>query len=211
MRLAPADKTDIRPDQCEHWPYHRYLKRDANLTPGDGTFSSDCDPSRVYVHLAETLQTAAPSTLQYMQTYWKDIAGNDERLWEKQWAAHGTCISTLERSCYTAYQAADEAVDYFAIAVNLFQTLPSYSWLSDAGIVPSSSTNYTLSAIQTVLTSQFGRAVKIDCTNNELAALSYYFNVQGSVQSGTFQPAAGPGSTCPSTGIRYLPKPGTST
>lgn len=181
------------------------------MTPGDGTFSSDCDPSRAYVHLNEALRADAPSTLQYMQTYWKAIEGNDEGLWDKQWAAHGTCISTLDPSCYTAYQAADEAVDYFARAVSLFQTLPSYSWLSNAGIVPTSSRTYTISAIQSALTAQFGQAVKIDCTNNELAGLSYYFNVQGSVQSGTFQPAVGSGSTCPSTGIRYLPKPGTST
>jgi ribonuclease T2 len=149
-----------------------------------------------------------------MQTYWKDYKGDDESFWEHEWGKHGTCISTLEPSCYTNYQATQEAVDYFVRAVSLFKTLPSYSWLSAAGVVPSSTKTYTLSAIQAALTSQFGYAVTVNCNSNkELDELWYHYNVQGSVQSGTFQPATpvGSGSTCPSTGIKYLPKPGGDT
>ncbi len=149
-----------------------------------------------------------------MQTYWKDINGADETFWEHEWSKHGTCISTLNPSCYTNYVSKQEAVDFFNRAVALFQTLPSYTWLSAAGIVPSSTATYTLAAIQSALTSHFGYAVTINCnSNNELDELWYHYNVQGSVQSGTFYPTTpvGSGSTCPSTGIKYLPKSGTPT
>lgn len=177
----------------------------------DGTYDSNCDSSRAYTNITQILQAGAPSTLQYMQTYWKDYTGNDETFWEHEWGKHGTCISTLKPSCYTNYQPTQEAVDFFVRAVGLFQTLPSYSWLSAAGIVPSSTATYTLSAIQAALTAHFGYAVTINCNSNkELNELWYHYNVQGSVQSGTFQPTTpvGSGSTCPSTGIKYLPKPG---
>ncbi|SPQ25648.1 d00671a0-e2c6-49b6-9efb-7d3e34966d83 [Thermothielavioides terrestris] len=180
----------------------------------DGTYDSSCDPSRAYTNITQILQAAAPSTLQYMQTYWKDINGNDESFWEHEWGKHGTCISTLNPSCYINYQPTQEAVDFFDRTVSMFQSLPSYSWLSAAGIVPSTTTTYTLSAIQSALTSKFGYAVTINCnSNNELNELWYHYNVQGSVQSGTFEPTSpvGSGSTCPSTGIKYLPKPGGTT
>ncbi len=190
------------------------LRRDVNPVLGDGTYDSSCDASRAYTNITQILQAAAPSTLQYMQTYWKDYTGDDESFWEHEWGKHGTCISTLKPSCYTNYQPTQEAVDFFNRAVSLFQTLPSYSWLAAAGIVPSSTATYTLSAIQSALTSHFGFAVTINCNSNkELDELWYHYNVQGSVQSGTFQPATpvGSGSTCPSTGIKYLPKPGGTT
>jgi ribonuclease T2 len=149
-----------------------------------------------------------------MQVYWKDYQGDDESFWEHEWGKHGTCISTLNPSCYVNYQPTQEAVDFFTTTVNLFQTLPSYAWLSAAGIVPSTTTTYTLSAIQAALQSHFGHPVVIRCNSRkELNELWYHYNVRGSVQSGTFTPVdpVGSGSTCPSTGIKYLPKPGGTT
>ena len=61
-----------------------------------------------------------------MNTYWKDNQGDDETFWEHEWGKHGTCISTLSPSCYTNYQATEEAVDFFQKVVDLFNTLPSY-------------------------------------------------------------------------------------
>jgi ribonuclease I len=48
-------------------------------------------------------------------------------LWEHEWATHGTCINTLDPSCYTGYQTGEEAADFYETVVNLFQTLPSYT------------------------------------------------------------------------------------
>lgn len=181
---------------------------------GDGTYDSNCDSSREYTNITEILQAAAPDTLSFMQTHWKPNSGSDETFWEHEWGKHGTCISTLEPSCYSDYQPTQEAVDFFVRAVSLFQELPSYSWLATAGIVPSSTATYTLSAIQAALTAKFGFAVTANCnSNHELNELWYHYNIQGSVQSGKFIPTTpvGAGSTCPSSGIKYLPKPGGTT
>lgn len=62
-----------------------------------------------------------------MNTYWKDESGNDESFWEHEWSKHGTCISTLEPSCYTKYTPQEEVVEYFNRTVELFKTLPTYT------------------------------------------------------------------------------------
>jgi ribonuclease T2 len=61
-----------------------------------------------------------------MKKYWKDDAGNDESFWEHEWNKHGTCISTLEPSCYNGYKAQEEVVDFFQTAVDMYKTLDSY-------------------------------------------------------------------------------------
>jgi ribonuclease T2 len=94
----------------------------------DGTYESSCDSSREYTGISSILtKFGYTSTLNYMNTYWKDIDDNDETFWEHEWSKHGTCISTLEPSCYTNYQSEEECADFFKTAVNLFQTLPSYN------------------------------------------------------------------------------------
>ncbi|KAI0409653.1 ribonuclease T2-like protein [Xylaria palmicola] len=179
----------------------------------DGSYEQYCDTNREYTNITAILQSKAPSTLATMQTYWKDYEGDDETFWEHEFGKHGTCISTLEPSCYTNYQATDEVADYFGRAVSLFQALPTYAWLAAAGIVPSSTQTYTLAAIQAALTAHHGHNVVIRCSGSTLNELWYHFHVQGSVQGGTFQAVdpVGSGSTCPSTGIKYLPKYATTT
>lgn len=179
----------------------------------DGTYEQDCDPSRAYTNITAILRSKAPSTLATMQTYWKDYQGDDESFWEHEWGKHGTCISTLDPSCYANYSPTQEAADFFTRAVSLFATLPTYDWLSAAGIVPSATKTYTLAAIQAALTAHHGHNVVIRCSGGALNELWYHFNVQGSVQSGTFKAVdpVGSGSTCPSTGIKYLPKYTTTT
>lgn len=167
-----------------------------------------------------------------MNTYWKDVNGNDESFWDHEWEKHGTCISTLEPSCYINYVRQEEVVDFFTTTVNLFKTLPSYTWLANAGIVPSSTATYTSAAIMAALKSPRGVDVVIQCENtNELDEIWYFYDVKGSVQSGTFIPTP-PGESscsalpfvihsntvldgskgdCPATGIKYLPKSGGTT
>lgn len=147
-----------------------------------------------------------------MQTYWKDYEGDDETFWEHEFGKHGTCISTLDPSCYTNYQSGDEAVDFFNQAVALFKTLPSYTWLTAAGITPSTSKTYTLAQIQSALSAKHGQDVIINCDGDSLNELWYQFNVQGSASGGKYVAAkpVGSGSTCPSSGIQWVPKDGGS-
>jgi len=149
-----------------------------------------------------------------MQTYWVSDSGTDESFWEHEWGKHGTCISTLEPDCYTNYQPTEEVLDFFNRTVSLFKSLPTYGWLSEAGIVPSSSATYTTAQIQAALSKNHdGHQVYLGCSSKALTEVWYFYNVAGSIQTGTFEPTdvVGSSSTCPSTGIKYLPKSSGST
>lgn len=196
------------PDRCTCSPAH--INSEILLTlPGDGTYEATCDPSRQYSNISDILTAGgAQDTLDYMQTYWKDYQGNDESFWSHEWDKHGTCISTLEPSCYADYKPTEEVVDFFNRAVEIFKTLPSYQWLADAGINPSESETYTSAAIQTALKKQHGNEVTIGCKSGVLNEIWYHYNVKGSVADGEFvsAPPDGTKSTCPASGIKYLPK-----
>lgn len=142
-------------------------------------------------------------------TFWK---GNDESFWEHEWAKHGTCISTFDTDCYTGYTPQEEVVDFFTETVNLFKTLNSYQYLSDAGIVPSASKNYSLTDVQAALKKPRGVDVTVQCQNGALDEIWYHFNVQGSIQTGKFIPANPDGAkgSC-SDSLMYLPKSGSPT
>ncbi|GAW21577.1 hypothetical protein ANO14919_111000 [Xylariales sp. No.14919] len=179
----------------------------------DGSYEQYCDQNRQYTNISAILQEKASCTLKTMQTYWKDYNGEDETFWEHEFGKHGTCMSTLNPECYENYQPTDEVADFFTRAVSLFKTLPTYDWLAAAGIVPSSTQTYTLAAIQEVLTAHHGHNAIIRCSGSTLNELWYHFQVRGSIQSGTFKAVdpVGSGSTCPATGIKYLPKYATPT
>lgn len=106
----PLPQFDIfRPDHC------------------DGTYDANCDASRAYTNISSIISAAGQTDLlTYMNTYWKDYQGNDESFWEHEWGKHGTCISTLNPSCYTNYVPQEEVVAYFQKTVDLFKTLNSY-------------------------------------------------------------------------------------
>ena len=151
------------------------------------------------------------STLSYMQTYWKTDSGTDESFWEHEWGKHGTCISTLAPGCYQGYETGEEAVDFFNKVVSLFKTLPTYQWLAEAGITPSASKTYSTDAIQAALTKQHGNPVTLGCESGALNQVYYHYNVQGSLQDGTFVSAAPDGSKSTCTGnIQYKPKSNSS-
>lgn len=180
----------------------------------DGTYDASCDSTRAYTNISQIL-TAFGKTdlLSYMQTYWKDYQGDDETFWEHEWGKHGTCISTLDPNCYTDYQATQEVPDFFQKTVDLFKALPSYEWLSAAGITPSTSATYSSSDIQAALSkNRDGHQVTLGCSNGALNEIWYHYNVKGNVQSGDFVAADPDGtkSTCPDTGVKYLPKSGGS-
>ncbi|KAI4852081.1 ribonuclease-like protein T2 [Aureobasidium sp. EXF-8845] len=175
----------------------------------DGSYEANCDDSRAYHNIREILETfGATDLLSNMTMYWKDYKGNDESLWMHEWSKHGTCVSTLDPDCYTSYRSKEEVVDYFAAAVSLYTQRPTYQWLLDAGIEPSTSKSYTRDQIQSALSSRHGRPVTLGCKGGKLDEVWYHFEVRGSVQTGVFEAADPDGgkSTCPYSGIRYPPK-----
>jgi len=177
----------------------------------DGTYGQYCDESRQYTNITAILKSFGATTLlNYMNTYWLNDPddGTNESFWEHEWGKHGTCISTLDTKCYTNYKPQEEVVDFFNKTTQLFQTLDTYTYLSAAGIVPSSSKTYTLAAINAALQKARGVSAVVQCSDGALDEAWYYFDVMGSVQTGTFVPTnqVGGSSSCPTKGIKYLPK-----
>jgi len=179
----------------------------------DGTFEQNCDSSRDYTNIAGLLTAqGASDTLNFMQTYWVDINGQNEQFWEHQWSTHGTCFSTFKPSCLQGSNPTGaEAVAYFQSAVRLFQTLPTYQWLSDAGITPDGSKTYSLNEITSALKSASGFTPALDCTGGSLSQIYWYFNLKGSGIDGTFVPIDAPkAGSCPSSGLLYPVKSGSA-
>ncbi|CAI6339092.1 unnamed protein product [Periconia digitata] len=176
----------------------------------DGTYDANCDSSRAYKNISAIIKDFGKTELlDYMSTYWKDYNGDDETFWQHEWAKHGTCISTLEPDCYSEHKPTEEVVDYFQKAADLFKSLPSYQWLAEASITPSTTATYTTAQIQAALAAKRpGVSVTLGCRSGILNEIWYHYDVRGSVQTGEFVPADPDGtkSSCPATGIRYLPK-----
>lgn len=72
--------------------------------------------------------------------------------------------------------------------MKLFKTLPTYEWLAAAGITPSSSKTYTLSALTSALKAASGVTPALNCQSSSLNAIEWYFNLKGSLLDGTFVP-----------------------
>ncbi|KAF3760918.1 ribonuclease T2, partial [Cryphonectria parasitica EP155] len=176
----------------------------------DGDYSEDCDTSREYTDITTLIEKyGTTELLDFMETYWNSNDESNEDFWESEWAEHGTCISTLDPTCYTDYETGIEAVDFFQIVVNLFQTLTLYA----AGIVPSNSATYTLSEINAAISAQFGQDPVLLCDDDTISEIYYGFYVNGPLLNQDFVPAAvvGEDSTCPSSGIKYPVKSGATT
>lgn len=175
----------------------------------DGTYPQFCDKSREYTDIKSIVSKfLGNATLSYMDKYWVSQDGDDESFWEHEWDKHGTCISTLEPSCYTGYKSGEEAADYIKKTISLFKELPTYKWLSEAGIEPSDEKTYTYEEIEDALAGQHGARVTIGCKGKTLSEVWYHFNVKGSLQEGEFVATEPDGSkgSCPDSGIKYAPK-----
>ncbi|CAK1365461.1 unnamed protein product [Cercospora beticola] len=194
--VGPADSWTIHglwPDNC------------------DGTYEANCDDRRAYTNITQILQAAGKQDLvDYMNTYWQSNSGSAETFWEHEWGKHGTCISTLEPDCYTDYKPTEEVPEFFQKVVDVFKTLPTYQWLGDAGVTPSTSATYSLSQIQQALAkSHGGKTPYIGCRSGAVNEVWYFYNIRGSVQTGEFVPIDTlTKSNCPSSGIKYKLKGG---
>jgi len=175
----------------------------------DATFEQNCDPSRNYKGISNLLiDNDASDTLEFMQTNWVDIKGDNEHFWQHEWSKHGTCMSTLDPSCLpSGSPTGAEAVAFFQTVVRLFQTLPTYNWLENEGITPSTTKTYTLSQLTSALRAQSGFTPALDCKSGVLNQIEWYFNLKGSIIDGTFVPIDAPkAGSCPSQRIKYPPK-----
>ncbi|PSR90324.1 ribonuclease T2-like protein [Coniella lustricola] len=179
-----------------------------------GDYQEDCDTTREYTDITTLIEKyGTTDLLDFMNTYWNSDDETNEEFWEHEWATHGTCISTLDPTCYTDYETGIEAVDFFQIVVNLFQTLNTYETLYAAGIVPSNTKTYTLAEIVDAISASFGEDPVLLCDDDTISEIYYGFFVNGPLVNQDFVPAAvvGEDSTCPDTGIKYPVKSGATT
>lgn len=137
------------------------------------------------------------------------VNGTDAELWAHEWSKHGTCMSTLRRECYPFYNIGEEVVDYFTTTIQLSKSLPTGSLMESCGIVPSDDTTYALAAIEKCLAGAGGEGRPFVGCDKEgsLKEVWYYHFWEGSVKDGRgVRTNSTSTSTCPKTGIRYLPK-----
>ncbi|KAL9088673.1 MAG: hypothetical protein Q9159_003009 [Coniocarpon cinnabarinum] len=216
--ILPRDRRTLGPSMDSGSLRVTLLATEASLIYGrpdncDGTYQSNCDSEREYKNISQILESfGQQDLLSFMQSNWKDVDGSDESFWEHEWGKHGTCISTLEPSCYTDYTPQEEVVDFFTRTVNLYKGLDTYTFLKNAGIVPSNSKSYTLKSVQAALSGAPGRngtSAFVDCDDSgAINQVFYYYNVRGSVQTGEFVAAdvdGGSKTSCPKN-VKYMPK-----
>ncbi|KAK5061004.1 hypothetical protein LTR84_007545 [Exophiala bonariae] len=203
----------------------------------EGGFDQFCDSARSEHGIRSILASIAgkdSELLEFMDLYWLSADGNNEHLWAHEWNKHGTCISTIEPSCYgkdTIPHA--DLYDYFVQTTSLFRTLDTFSILSEAGILPSSERTYDLAELEEAIeSSSHGFPVTLRCRSGELNEIWYHFSVRGSLRISNKVPSSaessspafpflsadtirehfvpanpdGAKSNCPAHNIKYLPK-----
>jgi ribonuclease T2 len=102
--------------------------------------------------------------LAYMKKYWINQGAPSTDLWAHEFSKHATCFSTFETACYgPSYVQHQEVAEFYATAIKYYQRLPTWLWLSNAGIKPSNTTTYTLSDIQSALVKGYGALPYTGC------------------------------------------------
>ena len=120
----------------------------------DTSYPSNCnnnafDPSQISDLLPE------------MQVRWPNLltSSSPNSFWEHEWDKHGTCAQSDSK-------LASEH-DFFAATLGLSETYELGSYLSSAGIVPSSDKYYTAAQMSSAIQSQIGVQPLIMCTHGD--------------------------------------------
>lgn len=143
-----------------------------------------------------------------MQQVWVSNSGSASSLWEHEYNKHGTCMTTIQPRCYTGeYQQYQTAYDFYRKVVEVWDSLPTYQFLENAGITPTLDKTYSLSDVQAALSQAHGAQVYVGCSNTDaISEIWYYNHVKGSVLTGIYKPIDTlTKSNCPAD-VRYLPK-----
>ncbi|KAF3986317.1 hypothetical protein FT663_04932 [Candidozyma haemuli var. vulneris] len=149
-----------------------------------------------------------------MSKYWVNTDdsnvknGGSETLWEHEYNKHGTCFNTLRPECFSGdYKKHENAIAYFQKTVEVWETLPTYLFLENAGITPSADKPYALKDIEAALAhGHSGSKVYVGCRDGNLSEIWYYYHVKGNVLDGEYKPIDSLGEThCPKD-VWYLPK-----
>lgn len=147
----------------------------------------------------------------FMLQYWISNTGGDlgaKKLWVHEYNKHGTCFNTLQPRCFTGdYEKFENAVAFFQKVIEVWTNLPTYSFLSQAGITPTADSQYALSDVQAALAAGHdGKQVYVGCTSGAISEIWYYHEVKGNVLNGQYKAIDTlTDTTCPDQ-VWYLPK-----
>lgn len=157
-----------------------------------GGYGQFCNPSWEITNATTVLEDLGyTELLAEMNNCWKNQGAPDDELWLHEFNKHGTCMATLNPDCYASDAAKYQYVgDFYTSAVDLWKTLPTYQWLTSAGIYPSETKTYTADQISSALAPHIGdHSVYLGCDkNNALDEVWYFFKLKGSVADGEFIP-----------------------
>lgn len=121
-----------------------------------------------------------------MNNYWLNQDGDNGEFWAHEWDKHGTCVSTIDPSCYgNSYKPQEEVGDFFQKVVDLYKGLNTYQALSKAGITPGQS--YSLSDVENALSQMHGAKPYLGCESGKLSQIYYYFVVKGNAITGQYK------------------------
>ncbi|UZJ54678.1 hypothetical protein CBS101457_003998 [Exobasidium rhododendri] len=198
---GPKDSTTIHglwPDYCDG-TYPQYCTNDSGIPEMTGS------------QIQALLQEYNEPLLDYMKIYYKDVGGDDPSFWEHEYNKHGTCYTTLRPKCQIPRpgmnQTTAAVVGYFEEIALQFERLPTFRWLADAGITPSTTKTYSKSQIQSVLAQKHGGIPYLGCVNSTtLDEFWYFFHTRGPLVGGQYLAID---STTPSScgdEISFIPK-----
>lgn len=143
-----------------------------------------------------------------MSENWKNQGNSDDSLWTHEFNKHGTCMSTVNPSCYSSGTENENVGDFFKRVVSLWESLPTYDWLQSAGIEPSEDKTWSVAEFSDALLKHTdGKTVYLGCDrNNAINQLWYFFSLKGSVADGEFKNIDSVSSSSCTDGFKYLPK-----
>lgn len=208
-QLLPANTWTLHglwPDYC-NGSYTQYcdLSRQYDPVPSPNTTTATSSGTPVPPYKGPSISTfLAPfgkfDLLAYMNKFWVNQGAPNGDFWAHEFSKHATCFSTFDVPCYgPMHQNNSEVVDFFETAVQYYQNLPTYGWLSAGGMRPSNSSRISLSEMQAALLKGFGALPYIGCSgprynateagkgslDNGYTVVSevwYYYHVYGRVQ-----------------------------
>lgn len=154
-----------------------------------------------------------PDLLKAMTKYWinsggSNVVGDSISLWQHEYNKHGTCFNTLQPKCFVGpYNKFQAAIAYYQKVLEVWNELPTYKFLKEAGITPSLEKPYALSDIEQALkVAHQNKKVYVGCQNGTINEIWYYHQIRGSALDGDYVPRDSlTKSSCPSY-VWYLPK-----
>ncbi|KAI8337970.1 ribonuclease T2-like protein [Chlamydoabsidia padenii] len=168
---------DVHAGYEDRWTIHGLWNDFCN-----GSYPSNCDPSREYSNITEILVSRrAFRLLQEMNNDWPNSAGHVDDFWSHEWNKHGTCMSTFEPNCYENKDVFQGMIDFYNTTMKLHQKYNIYKALKRNGITPGHT--YSTARVQKAIKKEFDMFPDLRCdTNGHLVETWMYFYVNGPVK-----------------------------